>query len=181
MAATLLAMRPEPSGHMAYPAGCLQGAKPWPLEVAVADETTDFDFSTLPVTERFDGAACTFTIYRQRNNLKEAEPIASGKLKFDGARLVVTRGTWSTGGAATPESFAGDNLAVTESGKIVGKMTMFAENAMIGEGTNLGTIVDMKNSWGTLDGDLPDGEIGFRVDAVTYGRLDVYLCERKPG
>ncbi|MEJ0011041.1 MAG: hypothetical protein WDM94_00165 [Bauldia sp.] len=135
-----------------------------------------FDFSNLKLTTRYSGYSCQFSLIRLDSD--QPDDLAKGRIAFSDDGHVHFTGRWNTGGMATPETFEETNLAVTEKGLLVGKMTVYAEYTDEGGVPQEPIIANVKVTDGKFGDEAPAGTLVYRLNFEWQAQLNVAGCHK---
>ncbi|MFP9139269.1 hypothetical protein ACLI1C_18995 [Devosia sp. XGJD_8] len=123
-----------------------------------------FDFGQHQLTAKYDRAVCGFRLLRHVVSHGTEAMIGYGTFVVDGPYLSQVRGTWLTNANASQQGFETAKMAFVSGGSIVGSFQIYA---LFDDGTGDTELPSMAqlDGTGTLGSELPNGAVGFQVDA----------------
>ena len=157
----------------------------YPVSIKALSELDDgtglipFDFRSVAVTSKYDRTACSFVLNRIFRG--EHQRIAQGELVITNGHIQFTKAAWLTRGLSTPEAFQRANLALTEDGKIVGKLPVFFIFVNPGDVPRRALIASLGKSDDRFAGTDPTGAVGFELSPDMSGELMIRTCRDAGG
>ncbi|MGE4612231.1 MAG: hypothetical protein AAED33_12735 [Paracoccaceae bacterium] len=147
-----------------------------PKSLSVSGSQTAFDFSNSNIAKNLY-SACSFSIDRLVKHDGRVEQLATGKLEINAGRIEFGKHRWRTKGLADESYLLEEaNLAVSESGMVIGKTPYF--HLFVGPGE-----IDQQPLYVTLSSnfesssDFPNGNSIFLVNNWQDGMLRLYYCD----